>query len=135
MFAGFSDIFGGRSQSYRKQLASLQQEVVAELMLEGKRRGGNWVIGVRVDMDEISGQGKQMFMVTGIGTVYASLAGANGHVYVVGKNGKTVVVKAGDTFEIVATNTLDEQLSASPAMAGNELFLRGNRSLYCIAVE
>lgn len=69
MFAGFSDIFGGRSQSYRKQLASLQQEVVAELMLEGKRRGGNWVIGVRVDMDEISGQGKQMFMVTAIGTV------------------------------------------------------------------
>ena len=40
---------------------------------------------------------------------------------------------SGPTFEILATNKLDEGIDASPAIAGDEIFLRGNESLYCIA--
>ena len=40
---------------------------------------------------------------------------------------------SGPTYEILATNQLDEGIDASPAIAGNEIFLRGAESLYCIA--
>lgn len=65
--------------------------------------------------------------------IYSSLVGAGGHVYVVGRNGKTAVLRHGGDFEKVATNSLDDGFEASPAIAGNEIFLRGRKSLYCIA--
>jgi outer membrane protein assembly factor BamB len=64
---------------------------------------------------------------------YASPVAANGHLYVVGRNGATVVLKEGTRPEVVATNKLDDGFDASPAIAGNELFLRGRESLYCLA--
>ena len=66
--AGFTDIFGGRSGTYQKQLASLQAEVIDQLRMKAARVGANWVIGVRMDFDEISGKGVQMFMVSAAGT-------------------------------------------------------------------
>ncbi len=65
--------------------------------------------------------------------VYASPVGAAGHVYVADRKGTTVVLKDGDVLEIVATNTLDEGFDASPVVVGDELFLRGENHLYCIA--
>jgi outer membrane protein assembly factor BamB len=64
--------------------------------------------------------------------VYASPVGANGKVYIVGRNGATVVLKDGDKLEILATNQLDEKFEASPVVIGKELFLRGREYLYCI---
>ena len=64
--------------------------------------------------------------------VYASPIGASGKVYIVGRNGATVVLKAGDKLEILATNQLDEKFEASPVAVGKELFLRGREYLYCI---
>jgi hypothetical protein len=37
--------------------------------------------------------------------------------------------------EIVATNKLDERFDTSAAVAGREIFLRGNSHLYCISDE
>ncbi len=65
--------------------------------------------------------------------VYASPVGADGRVYLVGRNGASVVIKNSEKFEILATNKLDDKFDASPAMAGKELFLRGQANLYCIA--
>ena len=36
-------------------------------------------------------------------------------------------------FEVLATNTLDDGFDASPALVDDDLYLRGNRYLYCIA--
>jgi len=44
-----------------------------------------------------------------------------------------VVLKQSDELEVLAANQLDDAFDASPAIAGNQLFLRGKRSLYCIA--
>ncbi len=71
----------------------------------------------------------------GISGVYASPVGAGDHVYIVGRGGKTVVLKRGSSFEPVAVNQLDDSFSASPAIADNELYLRGMKHLYCIASE
>jgi hypothetical protein len=71
--------------------------------------------------------------VEGLIGVFASPVAAGAHVYLTGRNGATVVIKASDKFEPVATNQLDDKFDASPAIAGNEIFLRGRQSLYCIA--
>jgi hypothetical protein len=41
------------------------------------------------------------------------------------------VAKAGETFEIISSNVLNDNFHASPVIAGNELFLRGFKALYC----
>ncbi|NQU21332.1 MAG: PQQ-like beta-propeller repeat protein [Candidatus Nealsonbacteria bacterium] len=67
--------------------------------------------------------------------VYASLGFAAGKVFVVGRNGTTVVVKHGPTLEVLAVNRLQEGIDASPVFVGNELFLRGTEHLYCIVAD
>ena len=69
----------------------------------------------------------------GIRGIYASPLAANGHLYVLGKEGTSVVLKDSDKFEIVATNTLDDPIDASPVIIGNELFIRSHTHLYCIS--
>ncbi len=64
---------------------------------------------------------------------YASPIGAAGRIYLTGRNGATLVIKHATQLEKLALNKLDEGIDASPALAGNELFLRGREHLYCIA--
>jgi outer membrane protein assembly factor BamB len=65
--------------------------------------------------------------------VYASPVGAADRLYLVGREGQTVVIRHADTVEVLASNRLDDRFDASAAIIGNELFLRGHRSLYCLA--
>lgn len=65
--------------------------------------------------------------------VFASPVGADGRVYIVGRDGVTMVLKHGPTYEVLAENTLDDGFDASPALVDGEMFLRGNRFLYAIA--
>ena len=65
--------------------------------------------------------------------VYASPVGAADRVYIAAQNGVTLVLARGPEFEMLASNQLDDAFDASPAIAGNELFLRGREHLYCPA--
>ncbi len=67
-----------------------------------------------------------------MGGVYASPVSADGRIYLVGRDGKTVVIKQADKIEVLATNKLDDRFDASPAIVGKDIFLRGHQSLYCI---
>jgi len=96
-------------------------------MLKGNR-------GVLTCID--AGTGKVVYgpeRLEAISGVYASPIAANGRIYIVGRQGQTVVLKDGPTFEILATNKLDDHFDSSPAIAGNDLYLRGRKMLYCIA--
>lgn len=70
--------------------------------------------------------------------IYASPVSARGHVYVTGRDGSTIVLRHDPgpdgrrPMKIVARNTLDDRFSASAAIAGDAIFLRGHRFLYCI---
>jgi outer membrane protein assembly factor BamB len=66
-----------------------------------------------------------------IGQVYSSVTLAGGLFYVVGLNGKAVVFKPGRRFVRVATNDL-EGTGSSPVFAGDQLYLRGQKNLYCL---
>ncbi len=65
---GLTDIFGGRSQAYQKQLTSLYNEAIERVKYAAYEIGANCVLGLNIDMDEISGKGKSMFMLTAVGT-------------------------------------------------------------------
>ena len=69
----------------------------------------------------------------GIKTVFASPVGASGRVYITSKDGLTLVIKHSPNFEVLANNLLDDSFTASPAIAGEEMYLRGHKYLYCIA--
>jgi len=66
-------------------------------------------------------------------SIFASPVGAAGRVYIPSQQGTTVVLKHGPTFEVLAENTLDDGFNASPALVDSEIYLRGFKSLYCIA--
>ena len=61
----------------------------------------------------------------GIDGIYASPVAARDRVYIAARNGTTLVIKRSAKLKILATNTLDDAFQASPAIAGNELYLRG----------
>jgi outer membrane protein assembly factor BamB len=64
--------------------------------------------------------------------VYASPVAAANRIYLVGRDGGTVVAKQGPTLEVLAKNRLDDGFDASPAAVGGDLFLRGRENLYCL---
>lgn len=74
----------------------------------------------------------------GLANVYASPVAAPGRLYVTGRNGVTLTIATDGirdrgAFETIATSRLDDRVDASPAIAGDALFVRGLRALYCIA--
>jgi len=68
-----------------------------------------------------------------VASVYASIVGAGGHIYICGREGDIAVVKNGPDFEIVEVNSMGEPINATPAIVGDEMFLRTERYLYCIS--
>jgi len=71
----------------------------------------------------------------GLGDVYGSPVGADGRVYLIGRKGSSVVISDGNKLDVLATNKLDDRFDASPALAGNEIFLRGYENVYCISAQ
>ncbi len=64
----------------------------------------------------------------------SSLVGANGKLYMASEQEDIVVLKMGEKFEVLATNTMtDEMFIATPAIYDGEIFLRGRSRLYCIS--
>lgn len=63
---------------------------------------------------------------------HASLVSAAGLIYFLGDDGVCRVVKASDKFQLVSTNALNEPAYASPALSDGQIFLRGDKHLFCI---
>ncbi|MEM8670594.1 MAG: PQQ-binding-like beta-propeller repeat protein [Planctomycetota bacterium] len=70
-----------------------------------------------------------------LSNIYASPVGADGRVYLTGRNGTTLVLQLSDEFKVLSKNQLDERIDASPAIAGKQLFLRGANFLYCLETQ
>jgi outer membrane protein assembly factor BamB len=66
------------------------------------------------------------------GNFRASLVAGDGKVYFTGMEGVVTVVKAGPKFEVLARNDLEETIVATPAVSAGEIFVRGDKHLYCI---
>jgi outer membrane protein assembly factor BamB len=66
------------------------------------------------------------------GRYQASLVAGDGKVYFTNLDGVVVVIKAGAEFAVLAKNALGEAVVASPAISNGQIFLRGEKHLYCI---
>jgi len=65
-------------------------------------------------------------------TFSASPVAADGKVYLASEDGDVYVIRAGATYELLATNPMGEPLMATPAISGNLLILRSQSYLYGI---
>lgn len=65
--------------------------------------------------------------------IFSSPVGAAGRIYITGRDGNTVVLRQGGDHATLAVNKLDDSFSASAALADREIYLRGERHLYCIS--
>jgi len=71
----------------------------------------------------------------GIRDIFASPVGAAGRIYITGRDGITVVLRHDRENALVSLNRLDDSFSASPALVDQELYLRGEHFLYCVAED
>jgi outer membrane protein assembly factor BamB len=62
----------------------------------------------------------------------ASPIAADGKIYLSNEDGDMLVVRAGRTFEHVATNSIGELLMATPALSEGVMYVRGVSSLFAI---
>ena len=89
--------------------------------------------GILTQLDAATGATRYMERLEAAPNVYASPVGAAGLVYIVGREGTTVVLEAGPTFKVVATNPLDEPIDASPALVDGEIYIRSAKHLYRVS--
>ncbi|WP_062289770.1 YbjQ family protein [Demequina phytophila] len=66
--AGFSDAFGGRSKTYEAALARMHATATAEVEARATAVGATGVVGLRYDLDSVSGKGMQIFVLNVTGT-------------------------------------------------------------------
>ena len=63
----------------------------------------------------------------------SSPVAAGGKLYLASEEGDVIVVKMGEKFEVLATNTLEGQFFvATPAVIDGEIYLRGQNTLFCV---
>lgn len=67
-----------------------------------------------------------------LANVYASPVAVNGFVYIVDREGKTAVLRAGDRLDLVSVNRINDTVDASPVVIEDRLYLRSWSAVYCI---
>ena len=119
---------------------------------EAKRQRGDFVTveALVVHLSDLYRQGKLASFTVDAGRYYhalsaqerlpktysfkASPVGANGKLYLASENEDVLVLRMGEKFEVLATNTMTDQMFiATPAISGGEIFLRSQNRLYCIS--
>ena len=73
--------------------------------------------------------------VEGLNSTYASPIAAGGSVYLSDRRGTIVVIADAPQLRVLATNVIGEGIDATPAAAGDALFVRGERHLWCFAED
>lgn len=120
-----SNIVWQLKKSYPGIPAPLVYRGVMYLMKEG---------GIVSSLDPASGQIlKQGRTPNALEEYYASPVAGDGKIFVVSASGKVTVLKADAQWEILATNDLDDEVWATPAIAGGNLYIRTRNSLYAFA--
>lgn len=114
-----------------------QTSYVPSALLYGKHiyflRSNSAVLScVNIETGEAAFEGQRL---AGLRTIYSSPVGASNRVYLPSREGVTKVITAGATYKELATNELDDVFDASPIIIGDELYLRGHKSLYCISAK
>ena len=89
--------------------------------------------GILTRLDARTGQETAgPFRLGPIRDIYASPVAAAGRIYFVDLDGTALVLSDDKRPQVLSLNQLNDHFSASPALVGEELFLRGQNYLYCL---
>ena len=122
-----SNIVWQLKKAYPGIPAPLVYRGVMYLMKEG---------GIVSSVDPASGQVlKQGRTPNALEEYYASPVAGDGKIFVVSGSGKVTVLKADAQWEILATSDLDDEVWATPAIAGGNLYIRTRNALYAFAAS
>ncbi|HZU35747.1 MAG TPA: PQQ-binding-like beta-propeller repeat protein, partial [Gemmataceae bacterium] len=72
------------------------------------------------------------FWTTRLEPTSASPIVIDGKIYIISENGNVFVVAATERYQLLARNSVDEPVMATPAVADHRLFIRGKEHLFCI---
>lgn len=106
-----------------------------------QRIGSGVFVGDRFYMINEPGFGQCFEPTTGIDSwkrervcsqAWSSISTAEGRLYVTTQGGETVVVKADPKLEVLARNKLPDRVRATPALVDDEVFIRGDKFLWCL---
>ncbi len=108
-------------------------DIASPLLVSGRLYFFKGKGGLLTCADAATGDQYYSSVRTGLGNIYASPVAAGGNIYLSDRMGTTVVIKDAREFEIVATNSIGETIDATPAPVDDQLFIRGEEHLFCIA--
>ena len=112
-------------KSYPSIPAPLVYQDVMYLMKEG---------GIVTTLNPASGEVLKMGRTPeALEDYYASPVAADGKIFVISASGKVTVLKAGAQWEILKVNDLGEEVWATPAIAGSNLYIRTRNAMYSFA--
>ena len=76
---------------------------------------------------------KQARLNGALGRYWSSPVAADGKIFLASEDGKVVVLLAAPQWEILAVNSLDEDIFATPAILDGGIYVRTQDALYCFA--
>jgi outer membrane protein assembly factor BamB len=79
-----------------------------------------------------SATGEQLWREKPAGRFFSSSVWVDGKLYCITTDGDVVVVRAAETYELLAINPLGETSNATPAVSGGRMYLRTYSHLFCI---
>ena len=92
--------------------------------------------GVLTTLDAATGRMLHQDRVRGLSdNYYASPIAGDGKIYLASHNGVVAVLRSDAQAELLAANALDEEIFATPAIAGGRLYVRTVSALYCFGVQ
>ena len=114
-FASFTDVFGGRSGKMESQMDSLYGNLIDAMSRKASRLGADAIIGLRIDIDEISGKGTFMLMISGTGTAVITSAATSS-----GSDASAPTHSAPTTWTCISCNAQNETRHGFCAQCGTK---------------
>ena len=117
----------GSRWSYTRGVSRVPTPLVHEGIMYSVNNGGI-LTALRAETGEVLKAGR---LEGGLDNYYASPVAASEQIYLVSEPGTVVVVRAGEDWQVLASNNLDEPCYATPALSGGRIYLRTSQALYC----
>ncbi len=135
--AGLAVRAGGRgdvTNSHRLWTSRKGSNVPSPIIHEGRLYWMHNDLGIAYCADGRSGNMIYEERIDRAGQVYASPVMADGKIIYLNRQGRAFVVANGPRFQLLSTNDLSDgsMFNSSPSIAGNRLFIRSDRFLYCL---
>lgn len=129
--SGSGDLEGGKDVLWTRSKDT--PDVASPLLSNGRLWFYKEKSGLLTCVDAATGKPLwETARVEGVNNTYASPIAAGGHVYLTDRRGTVAVVEDAPELKVVAGNDMGEGIDATPAAAGDQLFIRGERHLFCL---